>query len=209
MEPSCPSFKAAGSVGSADCSADKIVMDRTEAEPPQRQQAVQERRGRTAGKKRAVFGGVRQLLLSRSRSASRERARSAPRERSFSSSASQPTADDDCDDATTAADADESRFKTAPAPRRLFSSRQRGVPAEEAEEAGGCAERPRSDRMGREDNFHVAMDNKLVHAAFASFCKKTLAWENIEFVLQVGYLLVCLARDILCGYRALQSCRSF
>ncbi len=195
MEPSCPSFKALGSVESEGCRVDKIVMERVEAaEPPQRQQQQpvrrqhqQQQRGRTAGKKRAVFGGVRQLLLSRSRSASRERPRSVPRERSFSSA---PLPDDDknfCDD-TTAVIADESRFQTAPAPRRLFSSRHRRVQAAEAEETEGGAERPRSDRMGREENFHAAMENKQVHEAFAAFCKKTLAWENIEFVLQVGFV---------------------
>lgn len=211
VEPRCPTYASLGSIESATCDVDKIVMERMEADagpppPPPQQQEEQLQRGRTVGKKRAVFGRVRQLLLSRSRSASRDGSSpSSARERSFSSSSmfSAP------EDAVAQATVDGKAFKTSPAPRRLFLSRKAGAPAtEEAEEMGGsAAERPRPDRrMGREENFFAAMGNKLVHAAFAAFCKKTLSWENIEFVLQVS-IIICFFVVFFCLVRRLAADR--
>ncbi|CAM9559230.1 unnamed protein product, partial [Ectocarpus sp. 12 AP-2014] len=73
-------------------------------------------------------------------------------------------------------------------PRNVFSAASwpkataaAGSPASGSNQCGG---RP-SHRMRREENFHAAMDNRLVYTAFSSFCNKTLSSENVEFVLQV------------------------
>lgn len=186
VDPSCARTASIGSLSSGGGEpVDNILKERimAEEEEDQRRRVVQER-GRTAGKKRAVFGAVRRLL-SRSRSASKGPSRLG-RDRSISldyarASASTTTT-------TTAAGVDNTTYNSVPGPRRLFSPRPHPTAAS-ATGREGCADRPRSDRLGREENFHLAMDNKLVHMAFAAFCKKTFAAENIEFVRQVSILV--------------------
>lgn len=182
VEPSCCARTASIGSLSSGGELDKILKERIMEDEKQRRDAQE--RGRTVGKKRAVFGAVRRLL-SRSRSASKETAQSG-RGRSVSldytggAAVSTPTAADHSSTATTTY-----KSEPAPAPRRLFSHRSKSKAASTASGREGCADRPRSERLGREENFHLAMDNKLVHVAFAAFCKKTFAAENIEFVRQV------------------------
>ncbi|CAM9394905.1 unnamed protein product [Ectocarpus sp. 6 AP-2014] len=78
-------------------------------------------------------------------------------------------------------------FENSP-PRNVFSAASwpkaaaaAGSPASGSNQCGGRPSHPR----GREENFHAAMDNRLVYMAFSSFCNKTLSSENVEFVLQV------------------------
>lgn len=168
VEPICPqppsrrAKSRGGEVG-------KMVQERMGEEKKQRQVDEQER-GRTVGKKRAVFGAVRRLL-SRSRSASR-----SGRERSISLDYARVGSPTTVGSSST--------YNSEPAPRLLFLARPKSKASATAGR-DGCADRPRPDRLGREENFHLAMDNKLVHMAFAAFCKKTFAAENIEFVRQV------------------------
>lgn len=167
-----------GSMLSSGGELDKILVAERMSEEKQRRQVQQEERGRTVGKKRAVFGAVRRLL-SRSRSASKETSL-AGRERSISLDYSGATGA-----STTADSSSTATYNSEPAPRRLYKSTASAAASSRRE---GCADRPRSDRLGREENFHLAMDNKLVHVAFAAFCKKTFAAENIEFVRQVCFV---------------------
>ncbi|CAM9187510.1 unnamed protein product [Ectocarpus sp. 13 AM-2016] len=78
-------------------------------------------------------------------------------------------------------------FENSP-PRNVFSAascpKATAVAGSPASGSNQCGGRP-SHRMRREENFHAAMDNRLVYTAFSSFCNKTLSSENVEFVLQV------------------------
>ncbi|CBN78214.1 hypothetical protein Esi_0103_0078 [Ectocarpus siliculosus] len=78
-------------------------------------------------------------------------------------------------------------FENSP-PRGVFSAASwpkaaaaAGSSASGSNQCGGRS----SHRGRREENFHAAMDNRLVYMAFSSFCNKNLSSENVEFVLQV------------------------
>lgn len=176
-----------------------------EEEDQQQQQQAQQQRGRTAGKKRAVFGTMRRLL-SRSRSASKE----SPRPGVWRSSSLRAPAAAAQQSSTTMMGKNDNCFRSEFAGRRLFSlratSRSRTTQTTTTMAAGGGEDdpegyesSPRSDRGGREENFHIAMENKLVHMAFTAFCKKTLSSENVEFVRQVCVCYeMCVFEQVWC-----------
>lgn len=41
-------------------------------------------------------------------------------------------------------------------------------------------------RASRVENFHRSLSNKMVEHALETFCKRTLSWENVEFIRQVS-----------------------
>lgn len=197
VDASCGSTVSIDSLSSGG-ELDRMLKERfleqeEDKNPKTKHPVVQQQRGRTVGRKRAVLGAVRRLL-SRSRSASKDASRSV-RERSVSLDYARRARA-----STTAAEDGTTSYNSEPAPRRLFSaggpnekiaaaSTAAAAAAARREDSGCSDDRPRSDRLGREENFHLAMDNKLVHMFFAAFCKKTFAAENIEFVRQVGFRL--------------------
>lgn len=174
------------------------------------QQQQQQQRGRMAGKKRAVFGRM-QRLLSRSRSASKEveRFRAAAAgggggggaggaQRVFSLRGPAPAAAARrvLSLRSTKGNNSSSRFRSEFVGRRLYSLQSKSTTSEPPATAKdgegsegygyGRSSSPGSQhRAGREENFHLAMKNKLVRSAFTAFCERTLSSENVEFVRQV------------------------
>lgn len=164
---------------------DKIPEERISEEPQKKQVAVGPERGRTAGKKRAVFGALGAVgrLLSRSRSASKKVPRSDRDDRTIS---------EDCPHGGSVNKRIIS-YNSEPNATRRFLYRPRAKSSMTATGRAGCVDRPPS---GREENFHLAMENKLVHLAFHQYCKKSHAVENVSFVQEVRLLSVDLAVDL-------------
>ncbi|CAN0008980.1 unnamed protein product, partial [Scytosiphon promiscuus] len=184
----------------AGCRMETILKERLPDEQQQQrhQRPSQHPRPSARSNKRAIFGRFRDML-SRSRSSSQGPAKpSGVRPSSLDASATvrRPAIDS----------SDSNMCRSAPVPRRLqkmatttttTTTAAKTTEREEEEQdraggggGGGPGEKPKTptERGGREENFHAAMDNEFVHVAFAAFCKRTLSSENVEFVRQVREL---------------------
>lgn len=166
-------------------------------EEEQQQQQQQQPRSTSRSKKIALLGGLRGMIARSRPSGNKDKTAAA----GSSSSAGTTSPDLFAEDAQHLAantgvnviNREESAtcnniIENSP-PRHTFSAaswpKAAAAPGNPASGRNQCGGR-QSHQGSREDNFHAAMDNRLVHMAFSSFCNKTLSLENVEFVLQVS-----------------------